>query len=248
LTDHWFEEVADHLGAAYLRYSFTKGTVQEVAFLRDVLELDEGSIVLDVGCGPGRHARALAGSGVLVHGVDISTRFVELAASDAPAGATFERLDARALPFEARFDAAYSVCQGAFGILGGPGADDDPLAGDLAVLRGMARAVRAGGLVALTAFSAAFGLTHLGPDDWDPVTGVHHEHTRVIDEDGRSKDVELWTTWFTARELHLLAGAAGLEPLAVWGGEPGGYGRRSPTAAHAELFLLARVPTGTERG
>ena len=31
---HWFEDVADHLGAAYLRYSFTKGTEQEVAFLQ----------------------------------------------------------------------------------------------------------------------------------------------------------------------------------------------------------------------
>ena len=27
---HWFEGLADHLGAAYLRYSFTKGTVREV--------------------------------------------------------------------------------------------------------------------------------------------------------------------------------------------------------------------------
>jgi hypothetical protein len=25
-ADHWFEPVADHLGGAYLRYSFTKGT------------------------------------------------------------------------------------------------------------------------------------------------------------------------------------------------------------------------------
>jgi hypothetical protein len=27
---HWFEPVADHLGDAYLRYSFTKGTRQEI--------------------------------------------------------------------------------------------------------------------------------------------------------------------------------------------------------------------------
>ena len=30
---HWFEPVADHLGGAYLRYSFTKGTEQEVGFV-----------------------------------------------------------------------------------------------------------------------------------------------------------------------------------------------------------------------
>ena len=31
--DHWFEDLAEHLGSAYLRYSFTKGTEQEVGFL-----------------------------------------------------------------------------------------------------------------------------------------------------------------------------------------------------------------------
>ncbi|MEY2434611.1 MAG: hypothetical protein QOC92_4336, partial [Acidimicrobiaceae bacterium] len=63
---HWFEPLADHLGAAYLRYSFTKGTEQEVEFLLHELELAPGARVLDVGCGPGRHAHALAARGVEV--------------------------------------------------------------------------------------------------------------------------------------------------------------------------------------
>ncbi|HEX8582053.1 MAG TPA: class I SAM-dependent methyltransferase, partial [Acidimicrobiales bacterium] len=119
---HWFEAVADHLGAAYLRYSFTKGTAQEVAFLVDVLGLRPGQRVLDVGCGPGRHAHALARLGVEVVGVDVSARFVDLARRDAPPGATFVRADARDLAFDAEFDAAVSLCEGAFGLLGGPAA------------------------------------------------------------------------------------------------------------------------------
>ena len=47
----------------------------------------------------------LARRGFVVHGVDISERFVELARSSAPDGATFERLDARTMPFDAEFDA-----------------------------------------------------------------------------------------------------------------------------------------------
>src|SRR5439155_24259472 len=56
-------EMAEFMGAAYLRYSFTKGTEQEVAFLAGVLGLEAGQRVLDGGSGPGRHARALGRRG-----------------------------------------------------------------------------------------------------------------------------------------------------------------------------------------
>ena len=45
-----------------------------------------------------------------------------------------------------------------------------------------------------------------------------------------------------ARELRLLAAAAGLEVDAVWSVEPGDYARRPPDLDHAELLLVARRP------
>ena len=115
---HWFERIADHAGAAYLRYSFTKGTEQEVAYLVDVLGLGPGSRVLDVGCGPGRHAYALAARGIDVVGVDISERFIALAAAGSSPHASFARGDARTLPVQpGSFDAAISLCQGGFGLV-----------------------------------------------------------------------------------------------------------------------------------
>jgi SAM-dependent methyltransferase len=118
---HWFEDVADHLGGAYLRYSFTKGTHQEVDFLVGALGLAPGVRVLDIGCGPGRHAHALAARGFEVVGVDLSERFIALARENTPAGAsvTFERADARSLEYGFEFDAVISLCQGAFGLSGG---------------------------------------------------------------------------------------------------------------------------------
>jgi SAM-dependent methyltransferase len=237
---HWFEAVADHLGPAYLRYSFTKGTDQEVAFLVAALGLQPGMRLLDVGCGPGRHAHALARAGIEVVGVDISQRFVDLATSSAPPGATFLRADARQLAFDTEFDAAISLCQGAFGLTGGPGA---PLDGDGAVLAGMARALRPGGVLAVSAFSSYFMLRFLEQQDtFDADAGVNHERTVVKDEEGRDAEVDLWTTCFTPRELRLLASASGLEVRHVWSVTPGTYVADPPSIESPEYLLVAVRP------
>lgn len=237
---HWFEPVADHLGRAYLRYSFTKGTEQEVGFLVEALALEPGMRILDVGCGPGRHAHALAARGMDVVGIDISQRFVDLAIADAPPGATFHRGDARDLRFDAEFDAAISLCQGGFGLIGGPGA---PLDGDGVVLAGIGRSLRPGGRLAVSAFSAYFQLRYLEDHDrFDADSGVNHERTEVRDEAGAVAEVDLWTTCFTPRELRLLAAAAGLEVEHIWSVAPGAYRAAAPETDTPELLLVARRP------
>ena len=241
--DHWFENLADHLGSAYLRYSFTKGTEQEVDFLVDALGLEPGMRVLDVGCGPGRHAHALGRRGIAVHGVDISTRFVDLAIQSAPEGVTFERLDARHLTFDGSFDAVISLCQGAFGLADG-GETDTPVDPDGIVLDGMARAVKSGGPVAVSAFSAYFQVRWLDPDrgSFDAERGVNHERTEIRDESGGRAEVDLWTTCFTPRELRLLAARAGLRVDHLWSVRPGEYGPNRPDIDHEEFLLVARRP------
>jgi SAM-dependent methyltransferase len=231
---HWFEPLADHMGVGYLRYSFTKGTEQEVAFLVEELGLREGHRVLDVGCGPGRHAYALANRGIEVIGIDISQRFVELAGQNAPEGATFVRGDARHLEYDAEFDAVISLCQGGFGLVG---------AEDGLVLDGMARAVRCGGHVAFSAFSAYFLLQHLEAHErFDAASGVSTESTEVRDEHGTPLAAELHTSVFTPRELRLLAAAAGLAVDHVWSVTPGDYARRLPDIAHPEWLVVAHRP------
>ena len=44
---HWFEPAADRMGASYLRYAHTKGTVQEVDHLVEVLRLRPGVLRAD---------------------------------------------------------------------------------------------------------------------------------------------------------------------------------------------------------
>ncbi|MDQ4096074.1 MAG: methyltransferase domain-containing protein [Actinomycetota bacterium] len=235
--DPYFGEVGDFLGRSYLRYSFTKGTDQEVAFLLDVLQLRRGQRVLDVGCGPGRHAVALAHAGLAVTGVDVSSRFLEIAAEAARAAgvsASFFEVDARRMPFDDEFDAVVSICQGAFGLMGG----DDSL-----VLRRMAEALKPGGTLVVTAFSSLFEAAHRRPEaSFDADAGVVHEKTTIKDETGAEKEVELWTGVYTPRELRLLAIGVGLIPEHVWSVEPGDFARRPPDLEHAEFMLVARKP------
>jgi SAM-dependent methyltransferase len=241
-SSHWFEALADHLGEAYLRYSFTMGTANEVAFLVEALGLEPGMRVLDVGCGPGRHARAMGELGIEVHGVDISHRFIKIARLDAPIGVSFERLDARSLPFDGEFDVVISLCQGAFGLAGG-GASvplGDP---DATVLDGMARALRPGGRLAVSAFSAYFQVRWLeDTDNFDAAAGVNHERTELRSPDGLRADHDLWTTCFTPRELRLLAARSGLLVEHIWSVSPGEYARREPDLVHHEFLLVAQRP------
>jgi SAM-dependent methyltransferase len=230
---HWFEPVAEHLGAAYLRYSFTKGTTQEIDFVVEALGLNAGDRVLDVGCGPGRHAHELARRGLVVHGIDISQRFIELATQGAPSGATFERVDARSLPFHDEFDAAICLCQGAFGLMTVAGENQS-------VLTGIARALKPGGSLALSAFSSYFAVKYHESATFDVATGINHERTDVRNEQGEATEVDLWTTCFTPGELRLMCAQAALDVVDIWSVEPGAYQRMQPSTETPEFLVIAR--------
>jgi SAM-dependent methyltransferase len=233
----YFKEVGDTLGESYLRYSFTKGTEQEVRFLLDLLKLEPGARVLDVGCGPGRHSVALAAAGLAVTGIDVSRRFLNIAASkarEAGVGASFFEVDARQMPFDDEFDAVLSICQGGFGLMG----KDDAL-----VLRRMTEATKSGGVVVVTAFSALFeAAQQRAGAHFDVDAGIVHEETEIVDEDGAVHKVDLWTGVYTPRDLRLLAIGCGLVPEHVWSVEPGDFARRTPDIEHPEFMLVARKP------
>lgn len=251
-SDHWFEPIADHLGTAYLRYSFTKGTLNECDHLEQVLALEPGAVILDVGCGPGRHAHELARRGYTVHGIDISSRFIELAERDAPEGATFERMDARELAATARlqnrFDAVICLCQGAFGLMTAAdgGVDDEgrPVDANTTVFAGMAGALRCGGRLALSAFSSHFVVRAIALGDYaaefDVANGVTHERTEIRSPTGEVDEVDLWTACYTPRELRLLAALHRLTVESISGVDPGDYTDANPGVDHPEFLLVAR--------
>ncbi len=233
-------------GEAYARNAFAAGTEEEAGVLAELLGLQRGSRVLDVGCGDGRHLRHLAAErdvGIDGTGLDVSPDLVAAgrgAAARDGVEVVFAVADARELTGwlgsrAGTFDAAWSLCQGALGT--SPSTDPE-------VVAGLAAAVRPGGLVAYTCFHALFAARHLAPGDaFDTVGLVHHQVSEVRGPEHARRRFDLWTAAYTAREALSLGRDAGLQPLSVRGVEPGAYGRRRAGEValdDPELLVVAR--------
>jgi cyclopropane fatty-acyl-phospholipid synthase-like methyltransferase len=242
MTKNDWERFFDAHAASYMDNVFTKATVAEVDFIIEELGLSEGDSVLDVGCGTGRHAVEMASRGLDVTGVDLSAgmlREAERAAADAGVDVRFFRGDATTDLPEGPFDAALSLCEGAFGLLG---AGDDPVDHPLSILRGMASALRDGGGVIVTALNGLRAARAAGEasghGEFD--TGSMTEISEVV-ESGPDGDVRVRTRErsFVPTELELLARCAGLRVEAMWGGTAGAWNREAVDPDEMEIMLVA---------
>ena len=202
--DHWFEPLADHLGAAYLRYSFTKGTDRRSrsSSTRSTLRPGSGCSTSVAAPAPRAGARGAGDrSGRHRH----RARFIDIATRAHACGR------AGHVPADGRACAAVRpgvrcrslVVPGAFGLVG-PGADLD-------VLRRHRPRARAGRTVRDQRVLVV--LPGEVPAGAGQLRRRHRRASRTDRHQGRGRheaEVDLWTTCYTARELALLVERAGL--------------------------------------
>jgi ubiquinone/menaquinone biosynthesis C-methylase UbiE len=144
----------------------------DTAEILALLNLPEGSRILDAPCGHGRIARRLAVAGMEVTGVDLTPSYLEQARRDPqlPAGSvTYLEGDVRNLPVDGPFDAV--VCW-----LNSFGYYDDPDCHR--VLEEFHRVLRPGGRVAIDTMHHDGGVRHFTPAP-DAVVVQHGDDTMV---------------------------------------------------------------------
>lgn len=228
---------------AYMQNVFTRNTQAEVAFLVDVLRLPAGARILDLGCGTGRHSVELSRHGYRMVGVDLSRGMLHQAqdaAREAQARVDWIQADATRFAAPQAFDAAICLCEGAFGLIG---AGEDPQAHDAAIARNLARSLRPGGRLVLTAsnglrFLALYGPEEIARGDFDPAT-LTERVTMEWADGSKARAVVVREHGHRPEELRALFAGAGFAVDHVGGGTAGAWGLRPVEPEEYEIMLIA---------
>ena len=228
----------------YMDNVFTKNTLAEVDFLLEEFKLPPGSLILDMGCGTGRHAVELAKRGYRVTGVDISSGMLREAKKVArEAGVQVEWIQADAAKFTATksFDAAICLCEGAFGLLSG---DDDPLSHDVAILRNIHAALKPKAPFLLTALNGLrmirkYSQKEVDKDQFNPLTMVETS-TMEQDTSKGKRSIQLRERGHLPTELAMLFRLIGFEVEHIGGGTAGNWGRRLLELDEIEVMVIAK--------
>jgi len=197
-----------------------------------ILQLAEGSEILDLCCGFGRHALELARRGYRVTGLDLCAQFLDIArktAEDEGLDITLVRSDMRRIPFENRFDAVINM----FTAWAYFEEDED----NLEVFRQVFKALKPGGKFLLDQQNWLRVWAHFRRQDWrsyddgtlwlresstDWLAGRERDRNLVIEPDGRRSEHPLSIATYSPWEVARMLRQAGLEVKALYGGLDGG--------------------------
>jgi SAM-dependent methyltransferase len=221
----WYEEVFDEDYLRTLPFTTAEQTGREVAFIRESLALPDGSEVLDVACGYGRHALEFAETGLRMTGLDLSLPLLIRAADDAQRrglSVNFVHADMREMEFHSQFDGAYCMMS-SFGYF-----DEET---NLRVASSICRSIKPGGRFLLDIINRDYIVGGLPSRVWWEGDGCvvleevdFNYHTSrvvirrsVVFSDGRQTEQEISMRAYSLHELGKLLRQAGFRVLEVSG-------------------------------
>lgn len=215
-------------------YLTAEQTRLEVDFIRNHLQLDSSTSLLDLACGHGRHATAVSPCTRTVLGLDTNGQFIALARAEASRlglrNVSFEQSDIRSFEVETLFDRAM-LLNTVFGLFGDT--ENDRL------LRNVNKALSLQGLFCLDVINRDTILCEFESDGiveregnflldrltFDYRTG-RMSNSRVYLKDGRRTDAPFSIRLYNYTEIDLLLKSAGFEVVdayADWAAAPMNY-------------------------
>jgi 2-polyprenyl-3-methyl-5-hydroxy-6-metoxy-1,4-benzoquinol methylase len=233
----WYEELFENYGVQYDRESFVQGTVGECDFFEQEIGANKELKILDIGCGTGRHSIELSKRGYTVTGVDLSDSLLSKAREKAAKEnltITFRKEDARNLPFNAEFDLAIMICEGAFPLM-----ETDEM--NYQILMSAGKALRPGGKLIFTTLNGLFPLFNSVKDflaqaaepgnattdqiSFDLMTFREHSVTEVVDDNGARKQLVCNERFYVPSEISWLLKTAGFGKSEIFGAKLGAFSR-----------------------
>jgi len=214
----------------------------EVKFILKQFKLKNGARLLDVCCGPGRHAVLFAKKGLAVTGYDYSAEYLKEAAAKAKkAGVKLSlvRGDMRRLKFNGEFDASVNLFT-SFGYF-------QRFSDDIKTLKGIARALKPDGLFLIDIIHGDFVRKNFRAKNWLRLEdGSYCLEDAVLTDDGvlntwtvirkgKAQSKSFFSRRYSKSRMSAAMRKAGLKPLKAWGSFTGAQ----LTAKTNRLIILA---------
>lgn len=249
----WYESLFENYAEAYDREGFTRGTSGECDFLENEINRNKSLKILDVGCGTGRHAIELAGRGYTITGIDLSESQLARAsqkAAEQNLQITFQREDARNLPFTNAFDVAIMLCEGGFPLM-----ETDEM--NYQILKSVTRSLKKHAKFIFTTLNGLFPLYHsveaftnensvegnatYRSNTFDLMTFRDHNITEIVDDSGNTKSLECNERYYVPCEITWLLKSLGFEKIDIFGAKLGAFSRNDPlTTEDFEMLVIAK--------
>jgi len=248
----WYEELFENYGLKYDNEIFTQGTSGECDFIEKEIKHNKKCNILDIGCGTGRHSIELSRRGYTVVGIDLSESLLERAkekASEQNLQISFQKHDARNLPFLDEFDLVIMLCEGAFPLM-----ETDEM--NFQILQNAANALKPDGKMIFTTLNGLFPLFHsvkefhasntkegnatYAHNSFDLMTFRDQNTTYVEDDFGNKKELLCNERYYVPSEITWLLKTLHFKTVEIYGAKLGAFNRNDRlTTEDFEMLVVA---------
>jgi 2-polyprenyl-3-methyl-5-hydroxy-6-metoxy-1,4-benzoquinol methylase len=250
MKKQWYESLFENYANTYEKEDFTKGTLMEVDFIEKEISSDHSKLILDVGCGTGRHSIELARRGYRVTGFDLSEDQLAKArenAAKANVEVEFFKQDACDFNFKEKYDAALMLCEGSFPLM-----ETDEK--NFAILQNIFLSLKPGGKIIFTTLNGLFPLFHSVKDfmnenmvtgsvkalSFDLMTFRDYNEYNIADDYGNLRLLQCNERYYVPSEITWLLKSIGFRNIGIYGGIVGEFSRDIALQPHHfEMLVIA---------